>query len=324
MDAKPFVRASNKSKNRRLGLYALYLRKSDDGSILFSTGGDELYSLSKLDVLNLATLPDELLKDIDPAVKAERPDMLPKIKDLFEQHKTLLGDNGELRYNTRVAEHTVFRIKEQPGSVPPSRPPFRLSQPQLLELRTQLDKLLAAKLVEPSDSPYAAPVLFAPKKDGGLRMCIDYRALNRQTIKDKFPLPHPEDLFDELRGAKYFTKIDLLWGFWHIPIHPDDKHKSAFTTKWGLFQWCVLPFGLVNAPSAFSRMVSQILRPCHGFAVSFVDDILVYSATLEEHVTHVSKVLSLLAEHGLRTKPSKCQFFARETTFLGHVINEHG
>eukprot|EP00961_Rhodomonas_salina_P272857 3686933-Rhodomonas_salina.3 len=242
MDAKPFVRASNKSKNRQLGLYALYLRKSDDGSILFSTGGDELYSLSKLDVLNLATLPDELLKDINPAVKADRPDMLPKIKDLFKQHKTLLGDNGEL-------------INEQPGSVPPSLPPFRLSQPQLLELRTQLDKLLAAKLVEPSDSPNTAPVLFAPKKDGGLHMCIYYRALNRQTIKDKFPLPHPEDLFDELRRAKYFTKINLLWGFWHIPIHLDDKHKSAFTTKWGLFQWCVLPFGLVNAPSAFSRMV---------------------------------------------------------------------
>mmetsp|Transcript_71211 Transcript_71211/g.148592 ORF Transcript_71211/g.148592 Transcript_71211/m.148592 type:complete len:951 (+) Transcript_71211:1853-4705(+) len=194
----------------------------------------------------------------------------------------------------------------------------------MLELRSQLDKLLAAKLIEPSDSPYAAPVLFAPKKDGGWRMCVDYRALNRNTVRDKFPLPHHEDLFDELKDSKWFSKIDLLWGYWHIPIDPEDKPKTAFVTQWGLFQWAVLPFGLSNAPSAFSRMVGNILKPCRDFAIAFIDDVLIHSRTLEDHIKHVSRVLSLLEENSLRTKPSKCEFFVQETTFLGHLISSEG
>ncbi len=153
-------------------------------------------------------------------------------------------------------------------------------------------------------------------------MCVDYRMLNSQTIKDRFPLLHPEDLFDRMRDCKYFTKIDLLWGYWQIPVTPDHHHKTAFVTPFGQFQFRVLPFGLTNAPATFQRYVAHVL--CHdidaGHVSQFIDDICVHSRTLDEHIVHVSSVLNTLAKNQLRTKPSKCDFFQKSIGFLGHTI----
>jgi hypothetical protein len=162
------------------------------------------------------------------------------------------------------------------------------------ELRTQINALTQAGLIRPSMSPYGAPVLFARKKDGTWRLCIDYRALNKITIKDKFPLPRAEDLFDEVHGAKYFTKLDLRWGYHQIKVRPSDVHKTAFRTPFGSFEWLCMPFGLTNAPSTFQRFVQNVLHDFLGqYACVYIDDILIYSRTAEEHVTHVHNVLNV-------------------------------
>ena len=159
-----------------------------------------------------------------------------------------------------------------------------------------------------------------------MRMCIDYRALNRHTIKDKFPLPHCEDLFDKMHGSNYFTKIDLLWGYWQVPMREEDRSKSAFITQYGQFEWNVMPFGLCNAPSTFQRFVAHVLRDCikEGFVVQFIDDICIHSTTIDEHFKHIHRVLSLLTATSLSTKLSKCSFFQTSVDFLGHIISAEG
>jgi hypothetical protein len=174
-------------------------------------------------------------------------------------------------------------------------------------------------------SPYGAPVLFARKKDGAWRMCIDYRALNKITIKDKFPLPRAEDLFDEVKGAKFYTKIDLRWGYHQIKIRAEDVHKTAFRTPIGLFEWLCMPFGLTNAPATFQRFVQDVLKDFLGdFACVYIDDILIYSDTAEEHVDHVRRVLEVLKEHKLLAKPTKCEWFTPSVEYLGHNISGEG
>ena len=171
-------------------------------------------------------------------------------------------------------------------------------------------------------SPYGAPVLFARKKGGDWRMCIDYRALNKITVKDKFPLPQAQDLFDQLKGAKYFTKLDLRWGYHQIKMRTQDIPKTAFRTPLGAFEWLVMPFGLTNAPATFQRFVTNILQEYIGdFVCVYMDDILIYSATEHEHVEHVQKVLDVLKHNQLLAKLSKCAFFAPQVEYLGHIVS---
>ena len=219
----------------------------------------------------------------------------------------------------------VHRIELTPGSTPPSRPTYRMSPLELDALKAQLDELLAKGYVQPSKSPYGAPVLLVKKKDGGLRMCIDYRALNAVTIKNKYPLPRIDELFDRLQGAKYFSKLDLRSGYWQIRVHPDDVPKTAFRTRYGHYEWLVLPMGLTNAPATFMHQMNQIFRPyLDDFVVVFLDDVLIYSHTLVEHRRHVRLALQLLRENKMYAKESKCAFFQTEIEFLGHRIDGTG
>jgi hypothetical protein len=193
------------------------------------------------------------------------------------------------------------------------------------ELKQQLKALLAGGLIRPSMCPYGAPVLFARKKGGEWRMCIDYRALNKITVKDKFPLPRAEDLFDQLKGAKFFTKIDLKSGYHQIKVRSQDVPKTAFRTPLGAFEWLVMPFGLTNAPATFQRFVNHILQEYLGeFVCVYMDDILIYSNTEEEHIIHVRKVLDILRANKLLAKMSKCDFFAPQVEYLGHIVSAHG
>ena len=217
------------------------------------------------------------------------------------------------------------KIELLPGTRPPSRPTYHMSAAELTELKKQLDELIAAGFIQPSKSPFGAPILFVKKKDGTTRMCVDYRALNEITIKNSYPLPRIDELFDRLQGAKYFSKIDLRSGYHQIRIDPDDVPKTAFRTRYGHFEFKVLPFGLTNAPATFMHLMHQAFRPLLDESVLvFLDDILIYSKTLADHKRHVRQVLDILRREKLYAKASKCDFFKSQVEFLGHIVGADG
>ncbi|KAA3460485.1 DNA/RNA polymerases superfamily protein [Gossypium australe] len=218
-----------------------------------------------------------------------------------------------------------FGIDLLPGTAPVSIAPYRMAPKELVELKAQIQELLDRGFIRPSVSPWGAPVLFVKKKDGTMRMCIDYRQLNKLTIKNKYPLPRIDDLFDQLKGAAVFSKIDLRSGYHQLKVKEADIHKTAFRTRYGHYEFLVMPFGLTNAPAAFMDMMNRVFQQyLDQFVVVFIDDILVYSRTEEEHDKHLRLVLQILREKQLYAKFSKCEFWLREVTFLGHVVSAEG
>jgi hypothetical protein len=196
---------------------------------------------------------------------------------------------------------------------------------ELEELKRQLADMLSKGLIRPSASPWGLPVLFVDKRDGTIRLCVDYRKLNEVTIKNKYLLPKIEDLFDQLNGAKVFSKIDLRIGYHQLKVRESDIPKTAFTTRYGLFEYTVMSFGLTNAPAYFMNLMNKVfMKFLDKFVVVFIDDILVYSKTEEEHAEHLRLVLGTLREHQLYAKFSKCEFWLKEVGFLGHVISAGG
>jgi len=219
----------------------------------------------------------------------------------------------------------VHRIELLPNTVPPARPPYRLSPVEAMELKKQLDTLLAKGFIQPSSSPFGAPVVFAPKPDGGLRMCLDYRALNKITKRNAYPLPNISDIMDQLQGAKVFSKVDLCSGYYQILMDPADVEKTAFRTKYGHFEFKVLPFGLTNAPATFMALMNKVLYDLiDTCVVVYLDDILVASKSWEEHERHLRLVLQRLREAKLYAKPSKCRLFKNRVDFLGFILSADG
>ncbi|KAJ9557756.1 hypothetical protein OSB04_012370 [Centaurea solstitialis] len=218
-----------------------------------------------------------------------------------------------------------FHIDLAPGAAPIAKTPYRLAPAEMTEMRNQLKELLDKGFIQPSTSPWGAPVLFVKKKDGSFRMCIDYRELNKVTIKNKYPLPRIDDLFDQLQGASYFSKIDLRSGYHQLRVREEDVPKTAFRTRYGHYEFLVMPFGLSNAPAAFMDMMNRVCRPMLDKSVIvFIDDILVYSKSEAEHATHLREMLELLRKEKLYAKFSKCEFWLRRVQFLGHVISGDG
>ena len=188
-----------------------------------------------------------------------------------------------------------FRIDLVPGAVPVAKAPYRLAPPEMQELSKQLEELLEKGFIRPSSSPWGAPILFVKKKDGSMRMCIDYRELNKLTVKNRYPLPRIDDLFDQLQGAAWFSKIDLCSGYHQLKVREEDVHKTAFRTRYGHFEFVVMPFGLTNAPAAFMDLMNRVCRRMLDRSVIvFIDDILIYSKYKEDHVEHLKKVLETL------------------------------
>nr|GEV37102.1 putative reverse transcriptase domain-containing protein [Tanacetum cinerariifolium] len=203
--------------------------------------------------------------------------------------------------------------------------PYCLAPSELEELSGKLKELQDKDFIRPSSSPWGAPALFVKKKDGSFRMCIDYRELNKLTIKNRYPLSRIDDLFDQLQGAQYFSKIDLRSGYHRLRVHEDDIPKTAFRTRYGHFEFTLMPFGLNNAPAVFMDLMNRVYRPyLDKFVIVFIDDILIYSKTREEHEMHLGLVLELLKKEKLYVRFSKCEFWLREVQFLGHVINGDG
>ncbi|GJR85305.1 putative nucleotidyltransferase, ribonuclease H [Tanacetum coccineum] len=218
-----------------------------------------------------------------------------------------------------------FRIDLVPGATPIAKSPYRLAPSEMQELSGQLQELQDKGFIRPSHSPWGAPVLFVKKKDGSLRMCIDYRELNKLTIKNRYPLPRIDDLFDQLQGSRYFSKIDLRSGYHQLRVHEDDIPKTAFRTRYGHFEFTVMPFGLTNAPAVFMDLMNRVCKPyLDKFVIVFIDDILIYSKTKEDHEVHLGLVLELLRKEKLYAKFSKCEFWLQEVHFLGHVVNQNG
>ena len=219
-------------------------------------------------------------------------------------------------------DHT---IELEPHSKPPYRPTYRMSPAELQEVRTQLQELLDMGFIRPSASPFGAPILFVRKKDGTLRMCIDYRALNKLTVKNRYPLPRIDELFDQLHGSTVFSQLDLASGYHQVRVQDESIPKTAFRTRYGSYEFLVLPFGLCNAPATFMTLMHKVLHPyLDKFVIVFLDDILIFSKTPEEHVEHVRLVLAALAEHRLQAKLSKCTFAAPSVDFLGHTVSGAG
>ncbi|GJY22475.1 reverse transcriptase domain-containing protein [Tanacetum coccineum] len=199
------------------------------------------------------------------------------------------------------------------------------NQEDIVVVKDFPEELQDKGFIRPSSSPWGAPILFVKKKDGSFRMCIDYRELNKLTIKNHYLLPRIDDLVDQLQGSKFFSKIDLRSGYHQLRVHEDDIPKTAFRTRYGHFMFIVMPFGLTNAPAIFMDLMNRVCKPyLDKFVIVFIDNILIYSKTQEEHVEHLRLVLELLKREKLYAKFSKCEFWLREVQLLGHVINGNG
>ncbi|GJW57080.1 putative reverse transcriptase domain-containing protein [Tanacetum coccineum] len=222
-------------------------------------------------------------------------------------------------------QQVEFCIDLVPGATSIAKSPYRLAPSEMQELSGQLQELEDKGFIRPSHSPWGAPVLFVKKKDGSLRMCINYRELNKLMVKNRYPLPRIDDLFDQLQGSRFFSKIDLRSGYHQLRVHEDDIPKTAFQTRYEHFKFTVMPFGLTNAPAVFMDLMNRVCKPyLDKFVIVLFDDILIYSKTKEDHEVHLSLVLELLRKEKLYAKFSKCEFWLQEVHFLGHVVNQNG
>ncbi|GBG68934.1 hypothetical protein CBR_g3633 [Chara braunii] len=245
----------------------------------------------------------------------------PRISHLLDEYR----DVFEAPTGTVPDRPIRHGITLEAGTVPPRGCIYRMSEEELKVLRAQLDDLLHKGWIRPSCSPYGAPVLFVRKKNKDLRLCIDYRKLNAQTVKNVGPLPRIDDLLERLGGAMYFSKLDLKSGYHQIEIQPQDRYKTAFKTRYGHFEWVVMPFGLTNAPATFQAAMTTEFRDLLDRSVLiYLDDILVYSRTLDEHIVHLRIVLNRLRLAKYKANLDKCEFAKQELEYLGHFVTPKG
>ncbi|GBG77426.1 hypothetical protein CBR_g23875 [Chara braunii] len=251
--------------------------------------------------------------DLEPAVR----DLIREYHDVFPSSFSYAGIPP-----MRDVEHSIqlvpdYRVHHQAT--------YRLSIPEATELKRQLEELLRLGFINPSNSPWGAPVLIAREAEGTLLLCIDYRGLNRYTVKNNHPMPRFDELFDRLAGNRFFTKIDLRSGYHQICVAAADQLKTAFRSRFGHYEFTVMSFGLTNTPATFQRAMNDICRHIlEQYVLVYLDDILVYSRTLEEHLRHLRDVLDRLRRHGFYAKLSKCRFAQHKVNFLGHYVSDQG
>jgi hypothetical protein len=250
----------------------------------------------------------------------ERMDHVPKA---FHDYRDVFSDDPK----DAIPPHRPFdhRIPLEPDSAPPFGPIYKLSPAEMEVLHDYIQNALATGAIQPSESSAGAPILFVKKKDGSLRLCVDYRGLNKITKKNRYPLPLISDLLDRLGKARYFSKIDLRNAYHQIRIADGDEWKTAFRTRYGLFEYRVMPFGLTNAPASFQNLINSTFSDMlDRFVIAYLDDILIYSETLEEHEEHIRRVLQRLRDNKLFARPEKCEFYSTSVAFLGYIVSHQG
>ncbi|KAJ6811857.1 uncharacterized protein M6B38_151055 [Iris pallida] len=252
---------------------------------------------------------------LQESVEQSFPRIVEEFKDVFPEE--LLGLPPD-----RAVEFSIDLI---PRAAPIAKKIYPINKEELAELNKQIKELLAKGFIQPSASPWGAPVLFVKKKDSTLRLVIDYRTLNEVTIKNKYPLPRIDQLFDQLGEARVFSKIDLRSGYHQVKVKKEDVPKTAFRTRYGHYEFLVMPFGLTNVPAIFMDLMNRVFyQYLDKFVIVFIDDIFIYSKNEEEHEKHLRIVLQTLREEQLYVKLSKCEFWLDQIPFLGHIISEEG
>jgi hypothetical protein len=251
------------------------------------------------------------------------PDLPEPVAAVLQAHKDVFGPRPPGLPKSHGVEHTIAL---EPGTRPIFLPTYRLSPLEQEEVKRQVTDLLAKGYITPSQSPYGAPILFVQKKDGSLRMCIDYRQLNKVTVKDRFPLPRIDDIFDKLQGCTMFSSLDCDSAYWQVRISDEDVPKTAFRVPGlGHYEWRVLCFGLTNAPATFQRLMHRCLDGLIGVCcMCYLDDIIVMSRSAAEHAKHLAAVLTRLKKYELYLKFKKCEFCKPELRFLGHIVSAAG
>lgn len=255
---------------------------------------------------------------------AEAKNLPPEIQEVLDEFQDVFPPKlaPGLPPDRGTANHSIPTV---PDAKPFSRSPYRLAPAEMEILKERIKELIAMGHIRPSSSPWGAPVLFVKKKDGTLRMCVDYRALNKLTIRNEFPLPRIDELFDALHGAKFFTALDLDTAYHQIRITPEDIPKTGFICPQGHYEFLVMTFGFTNAPATFQTLMTQIFYPHLGkFVTVYLDDILIFSKTLPEHVQHLKTVLQILRDNKLYAKEKKCTFAQTSTHYLGHIVDSEG
>lgn len=256
--------------------------------------------------------------DINPELPSDRQN---QIRILLESYGHCFATSSKVP-KTPIAKHRIITSEH---ARPLRQSPYRVSPREREAIRKQVDEMLRDDVIQPSKSPWAAPVVLVKKKDGSLRFCVDYRRLNNITKKDVYPLPRIDDTLDRLCHAKYFSSMDLKSGYWQIEIDERDREKTAFITPDGLFEFKVMPFGLCSAPATFQRVMDTVLAGLKWqTCLVYLDDVVVFAATFDEHMRRLRAVLNAIKSSGLTLKPEKCRFAYHELLFLGHIISPDG
>ncbi|XP_065426955.1 uncharacterized protein LOC135976185 [Chrysemys picta bellii] len=248
----------------------------------------------------------EICSELTPLERREALSTLQKYSEVFSNKPG----------RTHLLSHRILTKGAQP---PPSRP-YRATGKVKEQIQAEIQSMLDLGVIKDSDSAWASPVVLVPKRDGTVRFCVDYRKLNAVTVTDAYPMPRIDDMLDVLSQAKYLSTFDLTKGYWQIPLEGEAQQKSAFITDIGLYEFTVLPFGLVNAGATFQRLVNRVLNGLQHYARAYIDDIAVFSNTWGDHKEHLEVVLSKLKEAGLTVKPSKCKIGAAKVPYLGHWV----
>ena len=253
-------------------------------------------------------------KNISMAEKEQLYLVLLEFVDVFSPQP---GEHG----HTTVLQHRI-----DTGISPPIlQHPRRIPQSRTEEVRRLIDDMLKKDIIQHSSSPWSSPIVLVKKKDGSARFCVDYRKLNAVTKKDAYPLPRVDDTLDTLAGSKFFSTLDLINGYWQVEVTEEDRQKTAFATSEGLFEFKRMPFGLCNAPATFQRLMDRVLKDLKwSECLVYIDDIVIFGRTFDEHLCHVANVLSHLRQAGLKLKPEKCYFLQQEVRYLGHIVSEEG
>ena len=264
---------------------------------------------------NLCNNLEEMLpSDISEDHKEKTLALLELYADVIASSDSTLGRTGILRHSIDTGNATPIRQQVR-----------RMSPPAKEKVRELLKDMTEKKVISPSKSPWASPIVLVQKKDGSTRFCVDYRKVNEVTRKDAYPIPRIDETLDTLTGATLFSTLDLRSGYWQVEVDPKDREKTAFCTSEGLFEFNVMPFGLCNAPATFQRLMDSILAGLHWKnCLVYIDDIVVIGKSFDDHLCNLQQVLKRLRQAGLKLQPHKCKFLQSQVTYLGHVVSAQG